>query len=112
VARRAMEPVGALERLPPAKEASPAAALAGEFRLAGIHFRSAFPRHEVAAEIYSELGLGHRGDDGHHQHAALPLAYFELQNNAKNAARGAGNQSHSRTLQEVLHARSAKSGNE
>src|ERR1700761_9123274 len=50
--------------------------------------------------------------DACHQHAAFPAAHLELQNDAEDAARGAGNQTDPGQIQEVLDARSAKSGDE
>ena len=66
------------KRLRRFEEDEPAAARAGEFRLARIHRRPAVSRAEVAARLHSQLGLGHRCPDAGHQHAAFSAAHFQL----------------------------------
>jgi hypothetical protein len=83
------------ERLRRAEEDEPAAARAGEFRVARVHRGPVVPCAEVAAQIHSQLGLGDHPSYAGRQHAAFPAAHLELQNNAEDAARGARNQSDS-----------------
>ena len=71
------------ERLRHAESDAAAAAIAGEFRIAGIHRGPAVSRAEVAAQLYSELGLGDRRAHAADQHAVLPAAHFELQKTMK-----------------------------
>ena len=80
------------KRLRPAEEIESAAALAGEFWLAGIYRRPAVSRLEMDSRIRAELGMGDRAADAGHQHGAVPAAHFQLQNHDENAARGAGSQ--------------------
>ena len=47
-----------------------------------IHRRPAVPRVEVAPQLHSQLGLGHRRADRCDQHAAVPAAHFQLQDHA------------------------------
>src|SRR5260370_14749320 len=84
----------------------------GEFWIFGVHRRAAVSWNEVAALIHPQLGLDHRRSDAGHKHAPFPAANFELQNDAENAASGAGNQSDSGTLQEVQTERPEKTENE
>ncbi len=51
-----------------------------KFWLDGIHRRPALPRAQMAAQLRSQLGLGHRGSHPGHQYGAVPAAHLQLQN--------------------------------
>src|SRR5688572_17478299 len=77
-----------------------------------VYRRAAVLHAAMDLSLHTKLRLGHRSDDHRHQHAAVSAEAEELAFDAKDAARGAGNQGNPGPLQEVFHAGPSQAGDE